>query len=294
MCHWRGLALGLLAVLLLGCTTTKPVRSTTWLDRFKRGVGPTGSDVVALDVAIIERPAGDRYLNDDLWTAADEQVVLMERRAILEDNGFRVGQVGGLTPAPLQELLSNKRSNPAPRHRELHAAKPVPLDLGPARPVCEFQVQRDGEPTTIRLEQAQCTLEVTPTLTADGRVKLTFVPQVVHGEATLMPRPAPDGSGWMLPQTRPTERYATMAWEVNVPPNDYVVIGTRYGQEQTLGHQCFVTADNAAAVQRLLVIRTSRAAPVSDESVASEDGGTLWTPPLASQATMNRVRGTAP
>ena len=34
-----------------------------------------------------QRPVGDRYLNQDLWTLADEQAVSVERRAALEGIG---------------------------------------------------------------------------------------------------------------------------------------------------------------------------------------------------------------
>jgi len=294
MRHWRGLALALIAAVLAGCTSSKTTHSTAWLDRFRRGAAPTGADVVSIDVALLERPAADRFLNEEVWVTADEQVVALERKAPLEDNGFRVGQVGGLTPVKLQELLTNKRSNPSPRHRELHAGKPVALDLGPPIPVCRFELLRSGEPVKVALEQAQCSLEVTPLLASDGRIKLSFVPQVLHGEASLMPKPAPDGSGWILPQTRPTERYPQMGWEVTIAPNEYIIVGTRYCQEQTLGHQSFVRTDDGAAIQRLLVIRTGRQAPPVDEPVVNDDGSTLWTPPLASQVSLSAVRGTAP
>ena len=44
------------------------------------------------------------------------------------------------------------------------------LLLGGTQAVCRFQVKKDGEPTTVALEQAQCTLVVVPTLMKDGRI----------------------------------------------------------------------------------------------------------------------------
>ena len=97
----RGWALAmLLSVVLGGCTTARPLRSTGWLDRFRRLNGPTGPDVVQMDIALLERPVGDSYINRDLWTTADEQVIALERKAQLDDNGFRVGQTIDLCFVP--------------------------------------------------------------------------------------------------------------------------------------------------------------------------------------------------
>src|SRR5947209_2927371 len=77
--------------------------------------GPTGGDVVQIDVAVLERPLGDRFLNRELWELADEQAITLEQKAVLDDNGFRVCQIGGLPPAGLQALLTSERSCPDPR-----------------------------------------------------------------------------------------------------------------------------------------------------------------------------------
>src|SRR5438105_15292900 len=112
MGRWRSLMLGLLTLWLVGCTTSQPLRSAAWLSRFRQlGGGPAGTDIVQLEVAVLERPLGDHYINQDLWDVADEQVVAVERKAALEDNGFRIGQVGGLVPAELPALLTSDRSD---------------------------------------------------------------------------------------------------------------------------------------------------------------------------------------
>src|SRR5262245_23550317 len=74
---------------------------------------PGGEDLVRYYIAVVERPAGDYYLNHEVWQLADEQSVAdpegadveMQRKRALSDNGFRVGQVGGLLPARLQGMI---------------------------------------------------------------------------------------------------------------------------------------------------------------------------------------------
>src|SRR5437870_10332225 len=106
----RALVWGLLAGLLAGCATGTPAPATSWLRRFQQLDIPTGPDVVNMEVVLLERPVGDSYLDHELWQTADEQVVPLERKAVLEENGFRVGQIGGQTPVGLQALLTSERS----------------------------------------------------------------------------------------------------------------------------------------------------------------------------------------
>ncbi len=297
MGRWRGLVLGLLTFWLVGCTTSPPLRSTAWLSRFRQfGGGPAGTDIVQLEVAVLERPLGDHYINQDLWGVADEQVVAVERKAVLEDNGFRIGQVGGLVPAQLQALLTSDRSDVNPRCRRLHAGKPATLTLGPVLPQCACQIEQDGRSVPIAAEKVQCSVEVVPTVTADGRIHLQFTPQLCHGDTALMPGPAPDRSGWVLREQRPTERYPALGWEVTLATNEYVVIGGRYDRPQTLGNMCFIQGDEAAHGQRLLVIRASRIAGGSPEPDGPADEDAASRPQtLALQAAWSpTVRGQLP
>src|SRR4051795_2109167 len=104
------------ALLAAGCVgPSEAVRSTSWLSPFRPAPAVTGADVVHMDVALVERPVGDRYLNQGLWTVADEQVVALDHKAVLEDNGLRIGQFGGITPAGIDSLLRSERNNPNPR-----------------------------------------------------------------------------------------------------------------------------------------------------------------------------------
>lgn len=297
MRHGFGLVMALLAFLLAGCATSLPVHPTAWFNKFRQGTQPTTPDIVQMDVALIERPLADAYINHDLWTDADEQVGDMDRQAVLKENGFRIGQIGGITPTGLQELLTSKHCCSNPRRIQTHAGKPTLLYLGPATPQARYQVVQQGGNAQVTLDQAQCVLEVVPTLAANGRTKLRFTPLVQHGERTMQPYPAPDHSGWILKDQQPTENYADMSWEITLAPNEYVVVGGRYDRVDSLGHQCFVRRDESQPVQRLLVIRTGRPVLTADANQAMpalEDHASLVSPSLACQAACTTARGTAP
>jgi hypothetical protein len=286
------LAVGLLLSLLAGCATEQAVTSTSWLGRLQPFHGPTGSDVVQLEVAVIERPIDDTFLKSDLWLKIDEQAVTLERKAVLEENGFRVGQFSGITPSQLQRLLTSKKSCINPRRIILHAGKPAVVPVGPTAAVCRFEMPQSDTPKTVTLEQAEYLLSVVPTLTPDGKTRLQFTPEVRHGQKTLMARAIADTSSFLLGAERPLNSYPALTWDVTLNANEYVVVGAFSDRPESLGYQYFERRDEAVPVQRLLVIRTHRPAPGSGlDSV--EENTASHTPPLALQAAWTSARGRA-
>jgi hypothetical protein len=292
MCRRVAGVLALLAGALAGCFTGQPERSLSRLGPVPFG-GPAGEDVVQIDVAVVERPLGDRYLNGDLWQLADEQGVTLERKAVLEENGFRVGSVGGLLPAGLQGLLTSPRSCPEPHRLAVRAGNATAVRLGPAEGTCRFEVRSGAEAAAVELADAQCLLEVVPTLTDDGRTLLHFTPHVRHGQPRMVPRATQDPSGWRrweCSASQPEETYAVLSWELTVAPNEYVVVGTLLGKPDTLGQRCFAGGEGAEGVQRLLVLRTGRSLPPA----APADEEFARSPPIALRAAWGTARGQAP
>jgi hypothetical protein len=288
----RALLFGLLVGLLAGCATGKPARFISWFGQAPFQ-GLEGPDVIRMDVALIERPPDDAYLSWEVWRLADEQVVSLERRAVLEESGFRVGLLAGLKPAGLQTLLSSEKSCANPRRFFLHAGKAATVALGPTRARYRFQIPEAGQAGFVSFEQATSSLEVVPSLKGNGQIQLRFTPQMQHGEPVLAAHTAEDNSGFLLQAERPTKSYAALAWEVTLAPNQYLIVGARLDRPESLGYQSFLRKDEAVAVQRLLVIRVAHASPTGsqEDSVDSEEteahlGRTL---PLALQA----ARGSA-
>jgi hypothetical protein len=217
--------------------------------------GPQGPDAVGLRVAVLEVPVGDRTANGKLWSTIDEQVVALDRRAALDDNGFRIGVVGP-RPDGLDDLLNSPRSNPNPRWVQMRAGHARVLPLGGSRPLCQFALVAGGTPGAVTaFEQARCALQVTPTLTADGGLTLAFVPLVQHGIRSPWSAPLGDGEA-----DQPGDRYPELGWEVTLTAKELVVVGTHFEKAGTLGHVCFVDPDTLKPVQRLLVIQAVRPA----------------------------------
>jgi len=297
MCRPGALLPGLLLALLAGCATDQGTPAAALADRL-RGFPSLPSDAVQLEVAVIERRLGDSYLNREVWTFTDEQVVDLEHKAALGDNGFRVGQVVGMTPSGLQSLLTSERACIKHRNYLLGEGKTKSLEIGATVPHCRFSVIQQGEPIEVSLEEAEFSLIVQPTLTGDGRTRLHFTPQVEYGEKLRDFRVAPDGSGYVMAINRPYKTFPALGWDVTLAPNQYVIVGGRLEHPHRLGHECFAQPDEPGAMQRLLVIRTNRAAGGADEEggvdpQANREAGDRSVP-LALQATWPAVRGNVP
>jgi hypothetical protein len=284
----RLLALALVCGVAVGCTEPQPVHSTSWLDRWR--ASSFGKDTIQLYVALLERPVGDAFLNTDLWNYTDEETVPLEHKAVLDDNGFRVGQVVGMPPGKLQALLTSERSCINPHMQLLPSGRATLQLLGPTRMHADFQVKENGQTADIALDQAQFALEVVPTLTADGKTRLRFTPKVLHGEKVRELRPDSDGTGWIFEWSRPNKHFPAVTWEVSLAPNELLVIGAAFEQQQSLGYQAFVQSDGSEPVQRLLVIRTNRSG--DNQTGALDDlARSGHPPPLAEQATAVRAHG---
>jgi hypothetical protein len=237
-------------------------------------------ELVFLDVALVDQPAGDFFLDREVWEAGDEQGVELESKPVLEENGLRVGQVGGLLPSRLQMLLSSRRSCPNPRRLRAEPGRPVFVEVGPLRPDCSFGLRQSGSTRPIELRDATCLLQVVPVLDEEGRLRLRFMPVIRHGQARRQPHVTQDPDGqlhWAVETVEPIERFDHLSFELVVATNEYVMLGTRFEQADTLGHCYFVHGDKPR--QHLLVLRANRVptGPAEDDSMS-------LAPPLAVQA----------
>jgi hypothetical protein len=290
-------ALALAAASLGGCFTAAPEAGAGRREP-SPFTGPTGDDVVRLDVYLVERPAGDAYLTRGVWEFTDEQTLQSACKARLEDNGFRAGRVGGL-PDELRRLTESERSCADPRRLLLHAGRPAAVVLGPPAARQAFRLVLDGRAEDVAWDQAQCLLEATPRLADGGRVTLRLTPQVRHGAPVCIPRPSqgPDGLlRWDFQAQQESETYKTLAWELTLAPDEYAVVGAAPDRDETLGACAFLGGDDGPPRQRLLVLRVSRAAPPSPPAkpAPADDGPAGRSPPLALQAAGAAGRGAAP
>src|SRR5260370_37731836 len=125
--------------------------------------GPTGADVIQLDVAVLEAPVPDPILNQDLWKLADELGYSPETQTLLEKNGFRVGQIGGIAPKELLDLLTSERRCVFSRRIQLRSGNSRSLVLGPTVDQCRFVLHENREERPENLGNGRYLVSVSPT-----------------------------------------------------------------------------------------------------------------------------------
>jgi len=268
-----------------GCTAPSHSQGPSWMECIRAGA-PADPNVIVVETAVIERPLGDPYLCDELWHDTDELFVGLELRDVLKDNGLRVGQLVGNPPAGFQTLLLSPRSCAKPERRYVPTGKTIAQYVGPVRPHCTFAVTLETGNSDLHAEQARFGFDVLATLTGDGRTELAFTPKVETGDRLLPFRASPESSLWEYRAERSSRTYPQLGWTAPLAPGQYIVIGCRPDKTESFGRAAFVQEDDGPAVQRLLVIRTNRAASMAGELGPDDLLRAGPSAPLALQAAM--------
>jgi hypothetical protein len=288
--RWGGWAL--LAILLgtqTGCLWTDGHAPNDWMARFqKQTISP---DHALIEVALLERPLRDEYINQKIWEQVDELIVDFTRGGMLNENGFRLGQLVGPTPEDFQKLLLSKRSCANPQAMIFPAGKTTTIYLSQEMPQSTYEIVEGGLRTPVTLDQARYCLDVTAQFTSDGRTKLKFVPKVENGEMVLPFEAAPERSTWELRVEKASKKYPDLSWEVTLAPNQYLLMGARLDRKKTLGCSAFTQAPEPN-VQRMLVIRSCRSvtAREANQNTVEEIIRVDRTAPLALQASIPASR----
>ena len=221
--------------------------------------------VLQLEYTLIERPAGDPLLGDQLWDELDQIGALRpDVRRKLADSGLRVGVASTRPPAALQKLLGESRE--IVDHRSQEEARRLNgqrLSLPPGEST-EAVVSDLAEIRTLRVEVAgtleersfqnsRCLLRVTAATEQEGWATLEFLPEIHHGSSQL--RPAADATGWKLKTGQDALRLYGQQFRLTLNEGEMAVV-TLQGDAADLPGQHFFHADaDGAAVQRLLVVR---------------------------------------
>ncbi len=249
----RQCGLGLL-VLVSGCLPHKALQPPGAFQQARFYDPNADYSQAHLEVALLRRPAGERYLNEDLWREIDEQRVPLEQKPVLRANGLRVGALGGTIPAELRETILSEQQCKM-RRLALQPGREFVIKLGPGDRPLAIQVLKDGETMAMDLHNAQCALAIEATLTEDGRTRIRFEPRIAHGKDRLQVRPSADRTDWEVMPGRPLEKYPHLACEISLAANEYAVVGGLAQRPGSVGHACLVNLAEEPPEQYLLVIR---------------------------------------
>lgn len=251
------------AVAGVGCERLLTRRGPTAAETIARSLAPVASsDGVVVDSVLLERPAGDPFLDRDLW-ASVLPVGSPETRALLAENGLRAGVLTGSVPTRFLTLLESQAETIDPQTRTFNVRKESVIPTaGPVDP-CRYSVLTDlaGKPTPVELSQARCGVLIRPQPTTDARVRMYCEPRVQHGVSREWYRPSEDGTRFTRFEEVPLEMYPECGFEVTLAAADYLLIGWVADQPGTLGSALFGVEAEGRPRQRVLVVRARQMAP---------------------------------
>lgn len=283
----RFIGLALVLPILAGCFTADSMRNR-WLDRFQLFRPQVDADSAFVEYVIIERSPGEEVINRRVWDRIDEQVLPFEIRSLVEENGLRVGTISGSTPGPLRALIEDPRNENSHRFRTFHADKPISILTGPLLPNLDVSFYAgEHPPVKFAREQVQLGFQFSLQNGKDGGVLIKCVPEGKYRD------PKPFVTDLSVDREFSIEQFTDGAFEVNLGPTEYLVIGSDVYRDKTFGYSAFVGPNKAEKpVQRLLVIRAGQGkAERMVPPLLNGKEDTAGTPPIASQASVIRASG---
>ncbi len=238
---------------------------------------------VYLESVILERPVGDRFLDRDLWAAA-QPVGSPEARVLLGENGLRAGVLAGTLPPKFQALLESDSETLAGRGLTFATRKEEVLPTSGPNERSEFTLLADlaGKRTTVALKQTRCGILVRPEATPDRRVRVACEPQIQHGERQEYYRASADVTALVKHDEIPLARYQALGFDVLLGRNEYLIIGWQAEQSDTIGAALFGVESNGQPRQRVLVIRARQVNPGNPLDLPAL--GTARRPSIAAEA----------
>jgi len=217
--------------------------------------GSTPNDML-LRTMLVERSAGDAYLNRDLWTGAARPLA-HELSTLLAHNGFRVGVCSGVLTGEFERLMHAEASVVDPKERTFHAgqARVIPIHGPIADMPCKVLADLAADPASRNYTALECGLNLTATPVHTDRVKLLCEPQVQYGDKELSLAPSADNTQLTRRERKPLEAFNTLTFDVTLGPDDYLLFGPTEDPTDRLG-QAYFRPDGAK--QRVLIVRALR------------------------------------
>ena len=254
-------AIALLAA-LPGCVSDEKLAPTDH-DTFRLDTESFG-DRALLDVALVQAPLGDAFLDRRIWAGADQMICPADKRDLLEANGLRIGVLVGAPPAGLTNLLQTDRTCVERHGRFAPSDVTINQPLLAAKETALCRIQHVGRIETASLDRPIFSLDFTPTRLGPSTIRLKIVPRIETGDKRTMYKAVPEESKWKLETKRADHSLIELGCEVDLLANQILIIGCRSEREETFGYGGFVRVDGPEPMQRLLVVRHLRPSAASD------------------------------
>lgn len=244
------------------------------------------SNSIRLDVAMVQIPLVEKNILESIWNLADNNLVGLEKKAMLEQNGFRITSFGKTPPPELLRLLGTEKYTPNPRrfHVKIGGGSVIPI-TGVMDSIDSILSENDTI-QDINLLDAQGFLKVSPLSVSENFYQLKLEPLIKSGKEKLLPRAVKTVSGsleWEMHSFKSERILCELACELKVEAGDFLVIGPSESPKDDLkliGSNFFYTRAGHNIIPRVLVLRCSKKNPPLSETI----GGFGKSLPLAIQA----------
>lgn len=243
-----------LALAPVGCFWLNRTPATPAVVTLSSAVGtPEAKGQVAFDTKLLEQPVGEPFLDNRLWRETSDPLP-HQLTALLAANGLRVGVLTGGTTWEFARLADQECTVIAPTRRRTSAGKPKAIPVNGPLDRCTADVTPafTDDARKLDLKAAECGLIATATPRPTGKVAVRCEFHLQHGEKRAWWTPTA-GGGFERTEGRTTEAFPTLTFEVELDPDDALVVGPTRGTEESLGAAYFHTADGSK--QRVLVVK---------------------------------------
>jgi hypothetical protein len=252
------------------------------LTRLKRNSLPPirmAGDAISLEIVFVDRPAGDALLGAPLWSHVDQVASLDSAvRAMLRQNGLRVGIVCSNPPESLQTMLglNSRESRSAAKLPDQSSGlegRRVSLPAGGTTEVhvspfyehtaeqADLTVVQGAEKRTRHYVNCRCVYQLTARRLQDGWVQLDFLPQVHHGDHYL--RPTAGTEDWQFDQGQRVDTFHPQRFTLPLNEGEIAIVTVEDSTRESLGELFFRERSSAATIQRLLLVRLCDAGSAS-------------------------------
>jgi len=244
------------------------------------------SNSIRLDVAMVQLPMAEKNILESIWSLADNNSVGLEKKAVLEQNGFRITSFGKTPPPELLRLLGTEKYTPNPRrfHVKIGGSSVIPI-TGVMDSLNTILSENDTT-QDINLLDAQGFFKVSPGSVSENYYQLKLEPLIKSGKEKLSPRAVKTVSGsleWEMHSFKSERILPELTCELKVEAGDFLVIGPSESPKDDLklvGSNFFYMRVGQNLIPRVLVLRCSKKNAPLRETIG-EFGKSL---PLAIQA----------
>jgi hypothetical protein len=217
---------------------------------------PNKLQAVQLDVYFVDRVIGDP-LSDAVWKSLNQASGSLEERVRLRKSGVQYGIASSTPGFELQQLLDSK-SSAVVRQTYRQSTTIVTGETG------EIEASMLGKPRLIpssdksrsepiEASDAHCRFRIAADCVQQGWFKVTFLPEIHHGEQRV--RPYATDSKWIAQSSQNIEPYFDRQFSVELNTGEYVVIGMSGDKPDSLGGLFFRGGDPDQRLSRLMIVR---------------------------------------